>query len=75
VRSKNVELRWTEAQARGFMLLDVLEHELGHHHDRITTRGNDAARGEPYAMAYARRVQAEVWPDYLRRFSIYGARR
>lgn len=41
------ELRWTEAQARGFMLLDVLVHELGHHHDRMTTRGRSAPRGEP----------------------------
>jgi hypothetical protein len=65
-----LELRWTEAQARAFMLLDVLVHELGHHHDRLTTRGGVAARGEPYAMAYARKVQAEVWPEYVRQFHL-----
>lgn len=65
-----LELRWTEPQARGFMLLDVLVHELGHHHDRRTTKGTSAPRGEPYANAYARRVQAEVWPEYVRRFEI-----
>lgn len=70
VRSSRVELRWTEPQARGFMLLDVLAHELGHHHDRMTTRGPRAPRGEPYAEAYARRIQAEVWPEYVRRFAI-----
>jgi hypothetical protein len=70
VRSSYVELRWTEAQARGFMLLDVLVHELGHHHDRMTTRGNDIPRGEPYANAYAQRVRTEIWPEYTRRFRI-----
>ena len=65
-----LELRWTEPQARAFMLLDVLVHELGHHHDRMTTRGRGAPRGEPYAMAYARRVQSEVWPEYVRRFEL-----
>jgi hypothetical protein len=65
-----LDLRWSEAQARAFMLLDVLVHELGHHHDRMTTRGVAAARGEPYAMAYARRVQAEIWPQYVRHFDV-----
>ncbi len=68
--SRGVELRWTEAQARGYLLLDVLVHELGHHHDRMTSRGNACGRGEPYAEAYARRVQAEIWPEYVRRFEI-----
>lgn len=62
------EVRWTEAQARAFMLLDVFVHELGHHHDRMTSRGDDAPGGEPYAVEYARRVRAEVVPEYLRRF-------
>jgi hypothetical protein len=67
-----VEIRWTEAQARGFMLLDVLVHELGHHHDRMASSNprGDAPRGEPYAMAYAERVQQEVWPAYANRFEI-----
>ena len=50
------ELRWTEEQARAFLLLDVLPHELGHHHDRMTNRGRRVARGEPYAIEYARRA-------------------
>ncbi len=65
-----VELRWTEAQARAYMLLDVLVHELGHHHDRMTTRGDRAPRGEPYAEAYARRVRTEIWPLYVLQFRI-----
>lgn len=65
-----VGLLWTEAQARAFMLLDVLPHELGHHHDRMTTRSKRLGRGEPYAERYAREVLERVWPTYLRHFAI-----
>jgi hypothetical protein len=66
-----VELRFTEAQARAYQLLHILPHELGHHHDRITTRsGRRAARGEPYAEAYANRVADSVWPIYAITFGI-----
>lgn len=55
------EVRWTEDQARAFQLLNVLPHELGHHHDRMTTRSTvRAARGEPYAETYARREPGGV---------------
>jgi hypothetical protein len=65
------ELHWTEEQARAFMLLDVLPHELGHHHDMLTTRSRrDPARGEPYADAYAREVLEAVWPVYGRHFAL-----
>jgi hypothetical protein len=67
----NLEWRWTEEQARAFQLLHILPHELGHHHDRITTRGKRrAARGEAYAESYAHRVLDVVWPSYARRFGI-----
>ena len=66
-----IEFRWTEAQARAFQLLHILPHELGHHHDRLTNRsGVRAARGEPYAEAYALRVMDEVWPAYAERFGV-----
>jgi hypothetical protein len=65
------ELRWTEAQARAFQLLDVLPHELGHHHDRMTSRRQRRiGRGEPYAERYAERVRAAVWSEYGRLFGI-----
>jgi hypothetical protein len=65
------ELRWTEAQARAFQLLDVLPHELGHHHDRITSRRKrHAGRGEPYAERYAEQVQEAIWPSYIRMFAV-----
>lgn len=64
-------VRWTEAQARAFQLLHVLPHEIGHHHDRMTTATRrNAARGEPYAERYALRVMDEVLPEYLRRFGL-----
>lgn len=65
------QVRWTEPQARAFLLLHVLTHELGHHRDRMTTRSRARpARGEPYAEAYALRAMREVWPDYARRFGV-----
>ena len=63
-------LRWTEAQARAFMLLDVLPHELGHHHDLMTTRTRRIGRGEPYAYEYARRTLEKVWPLYGQHFEL-----
>jgi hypothetical protein len=65
------ELRWTDAQARAFQLLHILPHELGHHHDRMTTRSRlHAARGEPYAESYAQRVLQTLWPAYSREFEL-----
>jgi hypothetical protein len=70
-RAGDFELRWTESQARAYQLLHILPHELGHHHDRITTRkGRRTGRGEPYAEAYANRVLEQVWPTYARAFRI-----
>ena len=69
--SSKVELRWTQAQARAYQLLHILPHELGHHHDRMTTHSRrNAARGEPFAEAYAQRVLDRVWPAYARAFEL-----
>jgi hypothetical protein len=66
-----VELRWTEPQARAYQLLHILPHELGHHHDRMTSRRQRTlGRGEPYAEAYANRVLHQVWPKYVRAFEL-----
>lgn len=65
------EVRWTEAQARAFLLLYTLPHELGHHHDAMTQRNERALpRGEPYAEAYAHRALDAVWPLYTREFDV-----
>ena len=64
--------KFTEAQARAYQLLHVLLHELGHHHDRITTKSEvRASRGEPYAEAYALTYEARIWDEYQRRFGLY----
>jgi hypothetical protein len=66
-----VVTKWTEAQARAFQLLHVLLHELGHHHDRMTTHSQlSAARGEQFAEDYARRNETRIRDDYVRRFNV-----
>ena len=69
-RGDRFKLHWTEPQARAFMLLDVLPHELGHHHDLLTTRTKRVSRGEPFAEQYARRVREAVWPSYATSFKL-----
>ena len=61
--------RFTEAQVRGFQLLHILLHELGHHHDRMTTRSQrGTGRGEGYAEAYANRYAARIYDRYFKAF-------
>jgi hypothetical protein len=58
---ERIEVQFTEDTARAFLLVHVLVHELGHHHDRITTRSKrDASRGEGDAERYARRHEDEI---------------
>lgn len=67
----DMELRWTAPQARAYLLLHILPHELGHHHDRMTTRSQrQVGRGEPFAEAYATRVLDQVWPTYTKAFLV-----
>lgn len=64
--------KFNEHQARAYQLLHVLLHELGHHHDRMTTRSRRAAaRGEGYAEQYARRYEAQIWGRYQRLFQLF----
>jgi hypothetical protein len=59
-----------ESSARGFLLMHILLHELGHHHDRMTTASQrDCGRGEPYAEQYALRYADQLWDDY---FCVFG---
>lgn len=65
--------RFDERSARAFQLLHVLLHELGHHHDRMTTRAQKhTARGEAYAEAFAREREAVVWDRYARELALSG---
>ena len=64
-----VMCRFTDTQVRAYQLLHILLHELGHHHDRMTTKSQvRASRGEPYAEAYALRYEAVIWERYQEAF-------
>jgi hypothetical protein len=64
--------KFTEPAVRAYQLLHVLLHELGHHHDRMTTRSRAyACRGEGCAEEYAWRHERLVWDRYLAAFGLY----
>ena len=72
IGDNEVLCKWTEAQARAYQLLHIFLHELGHHHDRMTTKSkSDASRGELYAEAYALKYEAEIWMRYLETFDLF----
>jgi hypothetical protein len=63
--------KFTEATTKAFQLLHILLHELGHHHDRMTTRSKrEASRGEGYAERYARQYEKLIWDRYLELFGL-----
>ena len=70
-RGGPVIAKWTEETVRAYQLLDVLLHELGHHHDRMTTRGQKhVSRGESYAEQYAARFADQIWDAYITEFGL-----
>jgi len=61
----NLFVDFDERTAKAFQLIHVFIHELGHHHDRITTRSRRRpARGESYAEEYAKRHEDEIIRNY-----------
>ena len=59
-------LHFTEATLRAYQLLHVFLHELGHHHDRMTTRSKKrSSRGESFAELYARSHADLIWSRYF----------
>ena len=63
--------KFTAEAVRGYQLLHILLHELGHHHDRMATRSQKkACRGEKYAEEYARLYEAAIWQQYQKVFSL-----
>src|SRR4051794_30000010 len=69
VDEDSVECRYTEPQARAFLLLHVFMHELGHHVDRMTTKQRASGkRGEDFAERYANGLMDRLWPHYVRLF-------
>jgi hypothetical protein len=70
-RGPKVLLAWTEETARAYQLVDVFLHELGHHHDQMTTGGQRrTSRGESYADSYAKRHCDQIWTSYIDEFGL-----
>ena len=63
--------KFSESMVRAYQLLHIFLHELGHHHDRMTTRRQrGTGRGETYAEEYALRHEQLIWARYADRFGI-----
>ena len=63
--------KFDESAVRGYQLLHILLHELGHHHDLMTTRSQKkASRGEKYAEDYARTYENSIWQQYQKAFRL-----
>ncbi len=58
-------IHFTEASLRAFQLLHIFLHELGHHHDRMTTKSRRrSSRGESFAETFANEQARKVWSAY-----------
>ena len=54
------------------LFVTVLLHELGHHHDQMTSPGQRrVTRGESYAEQYARRYEKQVLSAYRQVFKLH----
>jgi len=70
-RGPNYLCKFTKSTARAYQLLHVFLHELGHHHDLLTTRSQMApSRGESYAESWALTHEARIWAAYVDRFGL-----
>ncbi|MGV3661606.1 MAG: hypothetical protein ACO1TE_15570 [Prosthecobacter sp.] len=63
-----VMCRFTEEQARAYVLLHVFMHELGHHHDQVNQKHRSSTKGEVYAENFANSRFDQLWPEYVRVF-------
>lgn len=62
-------VHFTDESIRAYQLLHILLHELGHHHDRMTTKPKiRASRGESFAEQYALKYEAVVFTRYCEAF-------
>ena len=68
-------VHFTDESIRAYQLLHILLHELGHHHDRMTTRPKiRASRGESFAEQYALKNEAIVLTRYCEAFGFRVSR-
>lgn len=61
--------KFNPTQIRAYQLLHIFLHELGHHHDQMTTRSKwQPSRGENYAETYALKYEQIIWQRYVEAF-------
>lgn len=64
-------VQYSDDSIRAYQLLHIFLHELGHHHDRMTTKdGRRASRGESFAEAYAYRYESTIFSRYCQAFGL-----
>lgn len=69
IQREGVVCHFNESQIKAYQLLHIFLHEIGHHHDRITTKErNDSVRGEGYAESYAEKYEVKIWNKYFEIF-------
>ncbi|MCE7991490.1 MAG: hypothetical protein HEP71_05895 [Roseivirga sp.] len=72
IKADSVICHFTENQIIAYQLLHILLHELGHHHDRISTKDriDNAPRGEDYAENYALKYESIIWNRFFEKFQM-----
>ncbi len=68
IKKTHVVCHFSPDQIIAYQLLHIMLHELGHHHDRLTTKGRGANRGERYAEEYAFKYEEVIWSRFFEAF-------
>ncbi len=67
----NYFCEFNDDQIKGYQLLHILLHEIGHHIDRLRTKTKKrSARGEKYAEDYAFEYEEKIWSKYQDVFNV-----
>jgi len=68
-KDRDYAVTWSPSQARAYVLLFVLLHEIGHHVDwLLCRRGRYARRGESFAEDWAADCRQRIWDCFLQAF-------
>jgi hypothetical protein len=72
IKSSGVICHFNEKQIIAYQLLHIFLHELGHHHDRVSTKEkiDNAPRGERYAEDYALKYERIIWNRFFEEFKM-----
>jgi len=62
---KGAFCRFTDAQARAFMLLHVFLHELAHHYDEVNQKHHGASKGKDWVRRFATGRFRHLYPEYV----------